>query len=725
MNPQHSPSSMARALDLWVEVTGVDPNRRHGVFTMRDWSVQDMNRAIKEALEIDETDVTAFYLLDYFVTDYFRTRTFSVEQLMSDPDGVRTYLVKSHQLKGLLQAPEIVATGDDFAERVREAVRRYDAATPDTLALIGKRDDLGFLRRDALRSIKNLRVNQFLSGEPEPESVRPIYNKVVHEFWNVNSLLTAVTAMPSGVSLNMIRHPDGFQSYFVFTVRNGGNLYLLSDLPVYQHPLQGDMMHSRNPGRQLDRKMSQNWFPYDLLGIEYTDDGEVYIKQPDPSSVREIVPYQSTLRPLTFINQLKPAEVVWLSMMFDLIVEKFWRKGYQAPALSYTGEMMKVATPLIEAAATQNLPVPAYQPLDLVPLTLNDVLTENVSADHVGKKECCNQWLEERFKGRVAADIESGMNLLNIVDTPDTTIALSNKRSEKAIAEAERDLLRREHGRNEPTTGTEVAQSARIQFSNHAGILTILESEKKKLGHFQRQDVEKTRRLAKIDATAFGTREQLVKDRVFVARYNLASRIDQLASAEYEERKDAVCDWVRKAMYQNLPKLRTLIAQKEIRKLICRGGGPDGFGGTASDYYRIFMSFDPIEEARRKSVYHSVYSGINLHGPSSFSHYGQGKGKSTCAFNDSKVSYVARFAPVDSEELALLCGCNIPDLPDVLRHWTNRAPTTSRNQILDRCDPMDWKLSNPWSRCDFSASIFLSIRAYAAIEAEFNARKGV
>ena len=150
-------------------------------------------------------------------------------------------------------------------------------------------------------------------------------------------MVAAATRMPSGVSLNLIRHPDGYQSYFCFVIRNGGNLFVLTDVPEYSHPLQG--MMSRRPDRELDRRASRNWFPYDLLGIEYNEEsGRLYFKQTEQ---RGLVAYQHAALPLKPIAELPPPELVWVSMMFDLIVEKFWRRGYKAPQLSYTAEMLK------------------------------------------------------------------------------------------------------------------------------------------------------------------------------------------------------------------------------------------------------------------------------------------------------------------------------------------------------------------------------------------------
>jgi hypothetical protein len=67
-----------------------------------------------------------------------------------------------------------------------------------------------------------------------PTTVRPVFHAKVFQWWNINSLLQAATTqMPSGVSLNLIRDRDAFQSYFVFCIRNGANLFVLSDAPEY------------------------------------------------------------------------------------------------------------------------------------------------------------------------------------------------------------------------------------------------------------------------------------------------------------------------------------------------------------------------------------------------------------------------------------------------------------------------------------------------------------
>ena len=64
--------------------------------------------------------------------------------------------------------------------------------------------------------------------------------------------------------------------------------------------------------------------------------------------------------------------------------------------------------------------------------------------------------------------------------------------------------------------------------------------------------------------------------------------------------------------------------------------------------------------------------------------------------------------------LALVAGCAVDDLPDVLQHW-NLLRKYTGNQILNRVDPMIWKAHNPWLKLKLSVLIPLSKRAIAQI----------
>ncbi len=665
-----SRSKLLQALELWREITGVDPNATR--LTISSWALKETFTALQEAIDLDPSEITANLLLGYFLNTYLAEREVSLLTLLNDPKSVADRLAKPRALMELLGRPELVEARGVFIAAIAEALEGYGAAgREDVQQLLQTHDSIALLRRDALRGIEKLRVDQFLDGLPEAEGFRPIYNRVVHQWWNVQSMLAAATRMPSGVSLNLIRHPDGYQSYFCFVVRNGGNLFVLSDVPEYSHPLQG--MMSRRPDRELDRRAARNWFPYDLLGVSYDEEsGRLYIKQTEQ---RGLVAYQNAALPLKPIADLAPPELVWLSMMFDLIVEKFWRRGYKAAQLSYTAEMLQAQDALIEHARTANLPVPVYEAVGLPALRKADVAADAVSDDEVGAK--ChepNRWMEERYGHHVPDEA------LNLLAAPEQTFAL------------------------DASTG-EITKTS-------PGYLGLTDWQ-------QERELGNRTEMAKLDATSFGSRERIEADRKFIARANFATHVGKLAAAEFTERKDEVKAWYADRVKANASTLLgwcghdVLWVDEGLQASFTHFEGSvggvrsmevDGNSRGLQRKCRQFLRRLSLEESTWEQRYSAA--GVVLGGT---------KGsKMLCLMNGTAASYWVGIYPANAAELALVAGCAVTELPDVLQHW-NLLRTYTGNHILSRIDPMIWKAHNPWLKLKLSVLIPLSKRAVAQL----------
>lgn len=660
---------LLQALELWREITGIDPAATS--MRLSDWALRETFKELQEAIDLDPTEVTANLLLTYFINTYLADRTVSLFDLINGRDQIEARLEKPRALLAILNRPEVVNSREDFIAALRAALGFYEAADrEDVMRLLSQPDDIAILRRDALRSIARLRVDQFLDGGSEPANFRPVYNRTVHQWWNINSMLAAATRMPSGVSLNLIRHPDAFQSYFCYTIRNGGNLFVLTDTPEYSHPLQGFM--SRRPDRALSKRAARNWFPYDLLNLKYDDEAkQLYVEE---SKHRGLVAYQNAALPLKSVAELPAAELVWTSMMFDLIVEKFWRRGFKAPALSYTAEMLKSDAVLIEAAKTANLPVPAYQPVGLAALTKDDVSADACAENEVGRKfHEPNRWMEDRYGKRVPDSV------LNLLGTPEQVFALKS------------------------TTG----EASTVEGKFHS------------LTDWQKEDLLAGRQqLEKVDATSFGSREQIEADRKFIARANFATHINALAAAEFEARQDEVAAWYRARVNANAPELLRWCSNPElwvddgVHSGFSHHSGrvgavrskeikPNSMHSEAHLTRRILKRYDLATEKFPYPI------GMTL---------GQQHGHwvPRCYLNGTKASYAAIFHPGNAAELALLAGCAVEDLPDVLQHWSLLREYTG-NSILDRVDPMLWRAQNPWVRLNLSVCIGFSKRGMAKI----------
>lgn len=648
--------TLTAGLRLWQEITGVDPNASSIMFSQ--WRLKETFDELTEAIELDPTQVTAVLLLSHFAEAYLAERSVSMLELVAEPAVVRDRLEKPAALLALLARPEVAEARLAYVESLRAAVAHYGAGErPEMQKLLGERHELAVLRRDALRSISRLRVDQFLRGASEAEHVRPTFNKTCHQFWNLNSCIAAATRMPSGVSLNLIRHPDAFQSYFVFVIRNGGNLFVVSDAPDNAHPLQGEMR--RRPDRDLERRANRNWFPYNLLDMEYDEESaRLYVTE---STRRDLVAYQPAALPLVAVSDLEPEVLVWLTMMFDLIVERFWKQGYQAPELSYTAEMLRT-NPLLNAAEAAKLPTLAYSPVALEPLAHEDIMSAAVSEEEVGGKcDQPNAWMEDRYARQVPAEA------FNVLGSPEDHMMIG---LDGSVEKLELNAYERLSGWDQ-----EVFMQNRFNLNT-------------------------------MDATSFGTRDKLQADRKFIARANLADGVQRLALQEFDRRKDEVLDWFRARVGANLS---TLLSWAGNTQLWVDDGIRGSFAGYEGDVGHVLRNARGFITHLDESFTDASFRYFGCIVPSTWS-----RNAWLCVVNNVRASHRVVYNPATAHELALLAGCQVRELPDVLQHWNRMRPYRG-NHILDRIDPMVWKARNPWLKLDLRVCIPLSKRALTQI----------
>lgn len=673
------------ALILWLELSEVDPCKGSFAFKlgggMSEWDIKKMHDCIKEALELDDTNTTGILMLDAMSKLYFDSRNFSISELLADPERTKSYVEKAAQLRGMVRAPEFMAQNNQFVSHLRTALKMYGMDTDETVAMAENLHEIGYLRRDALRSIQGLRVDQFLAGAPEPAETKPVYHGWVHQFWNINSLVEAACRQPSGVTLSLIRDPNDLQSYFVFAIRNGGNLYLLSDVPVHAHPLQRYM--SRRPEREFANRTARNWFPYDLLNLKFDEDAKAFFA--DQARRCTLVPQNQSVDRLKPIADLAPAEVLWIIMMFDLIVEKFWNKGYQAGALSYTGAMIREATPLLDAAQSANLPVVAYQALTLPPLTREDMTQANVQSAVHSDGGQPNAWLEARYAGQVAPELfnllDGGAQKFYLLPADGMThhgSSLSRDHQNHALAN--------------------ISQS-------HVAVLPQDDEELpfwKKRGRYD---------LHAMPTTSFGTRDELEKNRIFLARHNQAVAIQRLADAEYCKRKESVIEWWSSRVRANQDYLLSLAAAGNIRRVF-EPTEPGCSQSTADGYHYANGSFNFVRTYEVSGNFPSASTTLSIH-----QGY-HGKGNISCMVTRGVSSYRILIQPQNAKQLAELAGCAVEEMPDVLQHWSPKRDYQG-NRNLDRIDPMAWALRDPWCQIGFRVVLYLSKRGLAQCKKKY------
>lgn len=654
------------ALELWQQLIGIRAEDNAG--TIGSWRMYDTLKALQEAFEIDTSEITATLLLRHFLRTFMANREYSLQDLIEASGTVEADVNKTKRLIEILNRPEVAEHTKRFMEAIKVGLQHYGVEErEDVTKLVENAESLGILRRDALRSIQKLKVDQFFDGQSEEIGTKPVYHPMVHQWWNINSMLEAAFHMPSGVSLNLIRDHNNYHSFFCFLIKNGHNIFVLSDAPQWTHPLQPNQ--SRRPDREMDERISKHWFPYSVMNLTVDEDGRLNFAKSDSKA---LVLHQEEALPIKPISELPPGELVWTLMMFDLIVDRFWKKGFKAHALSYTGEMVLVQDKLELAAYKAGLPTIGYQPINVAPLTVQEV-AEATEADGIGRKgEQRLKWLEERFRHRISDE------LLNAIASPDKLVFIEGD------------------GKVNERPSTEVEA----------------------LDYFKKREFQnRTKKLQSLDATSFGNRDNLLGNRMFIARVNYIEQIDRLAREEYEKRKADVLKWYTTAVQRN----RAVIMKMAGCGLIWVKDN-NGIGGRIGPQVRLGMSkFKDIEGLPNaiRSLTMLVpakknrQSDQSMLGTVNVAPYDEYAGRE-CVITHTKPSYGVIFSPTNAFELALLAGVKVSQLPDVLQHYEISTPYTG-NHLLDRIDPLEWALKNPWQDLNLQVSVPLSKRGLAKI----------
>ena len=653
------------ALARWVALTGLAVNDGQRVVAWNcPWQSYDVERqteALNESRTLDPTGLTTFMLVRGLAEAYLHDIQFNAHDLILNPGSIETQLKPMRALRDLLEEPEVVQLIASFQKQVRDGAGHYGVESGEPMdkieTLLGERYRLARVRRDALLSMQRLDAHQFTQGAKDDQPLK--YSPEVFEFWNVNSLLAAMRGQKcGGISLCLLRDPElPLRSYFVFAVRNGGTLTVLTDKSKEPHPAYKRM--ARRPDRELDSRASQHWFPYQLLDLTLTAEERVVA-----SARTQLVPINVEAVPLTTLAKLEPEQFVWVMLVFDLIRERFWSQDVKLPKLSYTGQMIVEPQALVGvhgALVKDGL----YKPLELPPLVAEDVTDKTLRPQWQHEPTHFNGWLVNRYRAQVPNEVLSPVG-------DQAKLLLEGKSKEPGFL---------------PTAMVRP---------------TALEGGFRGSHLVDRWNGKDTVKFETMDATAFGTKKDLVKDRLWVARMNQCAVIQELANAEFVNEKDRVCDWYMAAIRKNKRKIFDACARGEW---VLPTWTTRDWGGTDMSQKNAVTQWTSKKwwGGRRRTPFHFGKA----------ARFG-GRDGFPCAEQPTRHASIFTEIHVSCPQaIAVVCGVDVETLPWPLQHWYDKAPYDG-NPILQRLDPADWKLENPWLKIDFSVSVTHSKTAYQA-----------
>lgn len=607
-------------LNIWVKLTNVNPAKEQKSYTINmsgglsDFDIKQMNDKIKEALKYDATGVFAdAYLSEYF-EKFIADKSFSVKEMLANPE-TESFLADARLLQNALAESDSANMIKSDAEK---AMNFYGMSAKE-LSL----SDIIEVRTSAERCMNGkLSILQFSSGTPSENGFK--MSKDIYMYRDLDAMLyCAADNVLDGVSLGYIRNEGNLtDSYFAFIIKNGRNLYLLTDKPKYGHPLMSSYRHSRCPGRDMSRRIEDNMFPYDSVANIDTSDlwgsGRYGTKKTDNKNALEIT--ESPRIKIGTFKNMEKCEAFWAVLMISMIKDKFYKEVPQYE-LSYTGSMIQ--TNKIEAseyALTIRNTLPAMK--------LHDIASIDDTADCGCENEyTVLNYIVDRYKDRVDKD------LLNVIADTDEYALIDKK------------------------------------YTYNDGFLS--------------SDVIHPVKAFDLSA-ACGTKEEIEADQKWMARYNYAAQIQKLAEDDYEQHRQSVSLAVGDKI---IPRIR------EICKSFVKG---------------------ELSDRARKQTFSIWYNG-NTGADYKFGYNNySNKSDMKCTFSGKTPSVALVIEPKNVDELAFVCGCKKEELPEQIQHWKEEVRYCG-NELLNRLDPMSFKISDPFQKMTFKIVILLSKKEYLSI----------
>lgn len=605
-------------LNLWVKLINVNPTKEQKSYTINmsgrlsNFDIKQMNDKIKEALKYDVTGVFAdAYLSEYF-EKFIADKNFSVKEMLVNPE-TESFLADAKILQDALAESDSANMIKSDAEK---AMNFYGMSAED-LSL----SDIIEIRTSAERCMNGkLRILQFSSGTPSESGFK--MSKDIYMYRDIDAMLyCAADNVLDGVSLGYIRDAESLtDSYFAFIIKNGKNLYLLTDKPKYGHPLMSG--YRRCPGRDMSRRIENNMFPYDSVANIDTSDlwgsGRYGAKEIDDKNALENME-NPRIKIGTFEN-MKKCEAFWTVLMISMIKDKFYKEAPQYE-ISYTGSMIQ--TDKIEASE-YTLTVRNALPS----MKLHDIASIDDTADcGCEDKYTVLNYIVDRYKDRIDKD------LLNVIADTDE-YALADKK-----------------------------------YTYNGGFIN--------------SDVIHPVKAFDL-STACGTKEEIEADQKWMARYNYAAQIQKLAEDDYEQHRQSVSLTVGNKI---IPRIR------EICKSFVKG---ELFDCACNQTF---------------SVWYNENTGADY--KFGYNNYSN-KSDMKCTFSGKTPSVVLTINPKNVDKLAFICGCKKEELPEQIQHWKEGTGHYG-NELLDRIDPMSFKISDPFQKMTFKIVILLSKKEYLSI----------
>lgn len=387
-------------LSKWILITGVDPSVKRDSWTINmsgkldDYSIKVMNDYLNDVIKYDIDGIyTKIYLKEYFDI-FLKGKVLSLSTFLSNKLETIDFINLCESLYIALNEynPDV-----DTIMNETKLIMDYYKMKSETVSII----DIIDYRISAFINLDNLFVAQFKRGAVSEDI--PKYSRNVFMVKNIDKLIKTIeTQSYNGISLNYIYDDDNpASSYFAFGIKNGDNIYFLTDKPNYTHANQKYML--RTHGRSISDRMSKSHFPYSITGIR----GDKYFVADD--NAKEL--NESGYFLLGTFSDMNIDEALWVADMFELINQKFFVNSFQCESISYVGGMIQHN--LLDTNVTTLAIYDTFEKLSL-PIIDNP---HNIQLDYDYKSEGLNDHIIARFKDQVDIGLINSIGYSDISTT--------------------------------------------------------------------------------------------------------------------------------------------------------------------------------------------------------------------------------------------------------------------------------------------------------------------
>lgn len=627
---------LTEKLNLWCKLTGINPSEERENYTiymdgrLSDYDIKRMNERIMESLKYDETGMFAEVYLKIYLKRFLEGKNISLLELISNSE-LNTFISDAKALYDSLMESD---TEKLIMDEAKKAMNFYNLSS-DSLDILSVLE----LRTSAINCMNsNLRTLQFSSGGMGDEFK---VSKNIIMYKSLDALIQCASkGKISGVSLGYIRNEKQLtESYFAFIIKNGDNLYLLTDMPKYAHPAQSSM--SRCPGRNMSNRIGSNWFPYDSVANINIDDlwgSGRYGTSEKSTALSTALDEDLLCTVIGSFESLNTDETFWIIMMLSLIKDRFYNNEIPQFPISYTRSM--ITSPLLDIKENALIVQKTMPSMELKEINIRD--TYNLTYEGENEEDAFRyQYLIDRYAEKI------DNHLLNIISNTEKALCIEDKY-------AERDCW-----------GKTKCDYLSLDLDNTASTKDDIEYRQK-----------------------------------WIARYNFSRNINNLVHKDYEDKMSELYKIIEGYI---TPRIEDLVKMHLKNELLGKKTQTVGFGVTSytNDEESIgkFTEFNKWYDDYHEERYMYGFNGYN-------------KSDLRCAFTGRTPKIAFTIKPRNAQELAMICGISVEQLPVELQHYEIKSRSYYGNPILDNIDPFLWIIKDNFNEADFGITILISQTKY-------------